>query len=126
MKYYLCSTLELKGFQFRKDTYETIVQWLKNQDTHPGLISIFHIILLGRGGLIHREDIQIGARFFRRVKILGRTLLMQCILPRGIASIQQGYYEHIGSRRTGKRWACILCDKLITATHDIWIKRNSM
>lgn len=72
--------------------YETIMQWLKNQDTYPGLISIFHIVLLGRGGPLHQEDTQMGARFLRRVKILDCTLMMQGFLPQGIASIQQGYY----------------------------------
>ena len=45
-------------------------------------------------------------------------------LPKGLYKYQQDHYIHLGSRRKGKTWAKQLCEKLIQATHSLWLKRN--
>ena len=46
------------------------------------------------------------------------------ILHRDLMLIQQGYYDHIRSRKRGTTWEVKFCDRLITTTHLLCNKRN--
>ena len=112
--------------QYRTEIYQTVLDWMEVQETHPDLLSAFRTILMGSSSVGERDGMGLGIGFLRRAKSIGRTLMRQGFLPRGMAKIQQGFYDHVGSRKTGKKWARSLCDKLIIATHNIWTKRNSI
>ena len=57
---------------------------------------------------------------------MSRHQILQGFLPKGITYLQQGNYEHIGSKKTGLKWGGNLRDKLIIATRSLWNKRNSI
>ena len=56
---------------------------------------------------------------------LTRLQVMQGFLPTGMWQNKYKYYVYIRSRKLGITWGTKLCEKLIEATHSLWIKQNS-
>ena len=112
--------------KFRKETYDFIIKWLTQQNTHPDLLRMIIHIFSERPQYIRPATTSFRSPIYRRLHMLSRHQILQGFLPKGITNLQQGYYEHIGSKQTGVKLGETLCDKLITATHLLWNKRNSI
>ena len=92
---------------------------------NSSVLTVFNSKKLLSGAMYHSWNLkpQPWLPIYRRMKILTHILVMKVFLPRDMTNIQQGYYEHIGYRKTGNKWVITLCDKLITAKHSIWNKK---
>ena len=47
-------------------------------------------------------------------------------LPVGMVEYQETYYQQIGSRKSAKKWDHDFVQKMIRATHGLWMERNNL
>ena len=85
--------------KFRKETYDSIIEWLTQQDTHPDLLRTIISIVSETPQYIRPSKTSLRSPIYRRIHILSRHQILQGFLPKGITYLQQGYYEHIGSQK---------------------------
>ena len=90
--------------KFRKETYDSIIDWLTQQDTHPYLVRTIIAIVSETPHHFRYSTPSHWIPIYQRIYIFTRHQIMQGFLPKGITNLQQGYYEHKGSQRTGSKW----------------------
>ena len=57
---------------------------------------------------------------------IGWTNFMLGRMTNEWAAAQQAYYEHLGRRRTGKRWLVAITTKILNISWDMWDHRNGI
>ena len=63
-------------------------------------------------------------RLLLKQDTIGWRACIDGLLVREWAAVQASYFEMIGSRRSGKRWAVALIKKLWDTAWDMWDHRN--
>ena len=48
------------------------------------------------------------------------------MIPVGMIEHQTEYYQQIGSRKSGKKWGLDFVQKMVRATHSLWMERNNI
>ena len=48
------------------------------------------------------------------------------LLPIGMVEYQTQYYEQIGSKTSAKKWSVDLVQKMLRATHVLWMEINNL
>ena len=97
---------------------------MKSVSTHPVIEDMIICALSGDPIALPQENYATWRPLQKALCSLPQIHVMQGFLPKGLHKYQQTHYTHLGSRRTGKTWAKQLCEKLIKATHSLWLKRN--
>ena len=121
---FLCphpTMIHTRDISFRK-----IPKWLKDVDTDP---TVLHII----SKFWHNEtpplEVDSHQRYLTMYNIL-RDIdvhnMWKGLLPNCLLSLQNNYYQEIGSRRTASKWSAEFVGKMLRATHNLWMERNNI
>ena len=109
-------------------TMESLRMWLEKHDTHPDLVEILCKRLSewrngeGLQPMVFSDPVLY--RLLLKQDTIGWRSCIEGLLVREWAVVQASYFEMIGSRRSGKRWAVALIKKLWDTAWDMWDHRN--
>ena len=57
---------------------------------------------------------------------IGLNQMWLGFLPVGMIEYQANYYQQIGSKKSAKKWGLDFVQKMLRATHGLWMERNNM
>ena len=109
-------------------TMESLRKWLEKHDTHLDLDEILCKRLLewrngeGLQPMVFSDPVLY--RLLLKQDTIGWRACIDGLLVREWAAVQASYFEMIGSRRSGKRWAVASIKKLWDTAWDMWDHRN--
>ena len=108
----------------------TLEGWLTQVNTHPILITFLTTGL--RSWHAEPQGTELSLREFEHPLHLalqsqldtGWYALLCGLVTKHFESVQTGYYQQLGLRNSGRRWAIRLIGKLWQITHSMWCHRN--
>ena len=110
--------------KFRSELYSEVAQWMGEVSTHPQLQDMLIKALEGAPKVFTQGNYTDWNLIQRHFCTIPQIHLMQGLIPIGLQELQQAYYTQLRSWKKGRTWARKLCEKLMDATHALWIKRN--
>ena len=60
---------------------------------------------------------------YNTLRDIGLHQMWLGFLPVGMVEYQESYYQQIGSRKSSKKWGLDLVQKMLRATHDLWMEK---
>ena len=111
---------------------KNLKEWCIKVDTHPSITSTLIPLLLGWQESLYGHHF-ISSTWDRSVKSafvsqarLGWQSFLSGLLSTEWASLQDRYYQSLGSRRSGLKWSSDLSRRLWEAVYSMWDHRNTV
>ena len=125
---HVLSCQDPRALLFWNDRYEKLSTWMRSSQTHPEIQHSFLLLLNcwrhnTPCNLSFPQTIRRAVSAQRRIGIQG---LSEGLLSTDWAVLQQEYYQSIGSRRSGHRWASLLISELWVMGMKVWDFRNDV
>ena len=88
---------------YRNEIYKSLFAWLTNQQTHPVLINMLQSVITGSRFQYPPGENRIWFPIYRNLTSLTKLQILQGFLHQSLTTLQQGYYNHIRSRKRGTK-----------------------
>jgi len=110
----------------RNKLFTSILEWMEEVDTCPKLLAM--ITSFWKNQLpSHDEDTPPQLhKIYNILREIGVQSMWSGFLPLGLIEYQHSHYQLLGKRNTGNSWGNKLVGKLLRATHQLWLHRNSI
>ena len=86
----------------REKRFHDILELLRKEHTDPLLLQMIENFWFGEEYIIDSDSEQEYRRVYNIIKEIGVSQMWSGFIPRGMTSIQDNYFQSIGSLKTGK------------------------
>ena len=109
-----------------------IKEWCLKVDTHPAIVStLFPLLITWQSTPGYNHHIsstwprEVRSTYISQAR-LGWDSFLSGLLSTQWSSLQDGYYQSLGSRKLGSKWSSDLSKRLWQAVYAMWEHRNSV
>ena len=110
----------------REKSFHKILTWLDTIHTEPLLLEIITAFWHGDNLTLDEECPQSLTNIYNILRDIGLNQMWMGMIPVGMIEHQTEHYQLIGSKKSGKKWGLDLVQKMIRATHGLWMERNNL
>ena len=110
----------------REKSFHKILTWLETAHTDPLMLEIITAFWHGENLVLDPECPQALKSMYNTLRDIGLHQMWLGFLPVGMVEYQESYYQQIGSRKSSKKWGLDLVQKMLRATHGLWMERNHL
>ena len=103
-----------------------VIVLVESVDTCPILQYIITSFWKGQAILLDPDTPMVYGKIIQILNEIGVDSMWKGLLPIGLVELQGHHYHTIGSRRSAKRWGSTLVGKMLRATLQLWLHRNSL
>ena len=121
---FLCTNKTIH--EMRQQLFSSIIDWLTAVDTDPCIVQTIRSVWYGTPLHLPEDASPWYRKLYLTLQELGIHAMWMGFLPTELTMQQAMYYNLSGSRRNGSRWGEQLVGKMLRATLQLWITRNSM
>ena len=109
-----------------RKSFHSILTWLEIVHTDPLMLEIIATFWHGENLVLDPECPQALKFMYNTLRDIGLHQIWLGLLPVGMVECQENYYLQIGSRKSAKKWGLDLVQKMLRATHGLWMERNNI
>ena len=110
----------------REKSFHSILTWLDTVHTDPSLLEILTSFWHGENLILDQDCPQCLKNMYTTMRDIGLNQIWLGLLPVGMIEYQANYYQQIGSKKSAKKWGLDFVQKMLRATHGLWMERNNM
>ena len=110
----------------REKVFHKILTWLETINTESLLLEIITAFWHGENLILDKECPKSLKHIYNTLRDIGLHQMWMGMIPVGMIEYQTEYYQLIGSKKSGKKWGLDLVQKIIRATHSLWMERNNL
>ena len=110
----------------REKVFHKILTWLETINTESLLLEIITAFWHGENLILDKECPKSLKNIYNTLRDIGLHQMWMGMIPVGMIEYQTEYYQLIGSKKSGKKWGLDLVQKMIRATHSLWMERNNL
>ena len=121
---YLCHHPQIATL--REKLFKNILAWLQEVDTEPSILHLITALWYDKQPCLENIESLPLRKLWNTMKDIGTQSMWKGLLPLGMSKLQHEHYQMIGTRKTGLTWAANLTGKVLRASLELWLKRNSI